>query len=74
MGVLYKDEFQNLLINDPLGILIHCQPFGVFILITFAFGLRILDLVVDVLKIIETSHSSFKEWTSEILLSNFQLV
>lgn len=72
MRVLYKDEFEYLLIDDPLSIFVRCEPFGILeLIIVPRFNLTILNFVKDFLELIDASDSFLKEGTPQIFLCYF---
>lgn len=74
MGEFDKDEFDDLFLNQPLLILFDSQPLGIAVLvIVSALVSSILHFVVDLLELVDTSHSLLKEGASEVLLCDLKL-
>jgi hypothetical protein len=75
VGELKKDEFDDLLLNQPLLVLFDSKPLGIAILvIVSALVCSILHLVVDLFEFIDSSHTLLKEGASEVLLSDLEFL
>jgi len=73
MRVLDENEFNDLLVDDPLRIFFLSEPLGELILVIVLLLVgSILNFIVNFFQLIDSPDSLFKEWTSQIFLCNLE--